>query len=228
MGAGIAYLCAARAGTSVTIKEPRPDSLDQGMQNFRELIDGRVRRGRMTREESETVLGRVNGALDFDQLRDASLVVEAVFEDRDLKRGLLAEVEALEGEARIFASNTSSIPITEIAAGCRRPANVIGMHYFSPRIGCRCWKSSSPSRPPTMLRPPASPTASARARPSSSCATRAGSTRPRILAPYLNEAAQLLTDGVTIESVDRALVDFGFPVGPLGCSTRSESTWATR
>lgn len=215
MGAGIAYLCAARAGTPVTIKERDQESLDQGMQNFRELIDGRVRRGRMTRAESETVLGRVAGTLEFEQLRGANLVVEAVFEDRDLKRQLLAEVEALEGEARIFASNTSSIPIAEIAAGSRRPANVVGMHYFSPADRMPLLEVIVTEQ--TSADVTATCVAYGKRQGKTVIVVRdgVGFYTSRVLAPYLNEAAQLLTEGVTIESVDRALVDFGFPVGPL-------------
>jgi 3-hydroxyacyl-CoA dehydrogenase/enoyl-CoA hydratase/3-hydroxybutyryl-CoA epimerase len=215
MGAGIAYLCAARAGTAVTIKERDQESLDQGMQSFRDLVDGRVRRGRMTREESEIVLGRINGTLEFGELQDAGLIVEAVFEDRDLKRGLLAEVEALDGEDRIFASNTSSIPIAEIAAGCRRPANVIGMHYFSPADRMPLLEIIVTGQ--TADDVTATCVAYGKRQGKTVIVVRdgAGFYTSRILAPYLNEAAQLLTDGMKIEVIDRALVDFGFPVGPL-------------
>jgi 3-hydroxyacyl-CoA dehydrogenase/enoyl-CoA hydratase/3-hydroxybutyryl-CoA epimerase len=215
MGVGIAYLCAARAGTPVTIKERDQESLDQGMQSFRELIDARVRRGRMTREESETVTGRVTGALEFEQLRGASLVIEAVFEDRDLKRRLLAEVEALEGETRIFASNTSSIPIAEIAANSRRPGNVIGMHYFSPADRMPLLEVVVTGE--TSADVTATCVAYGKRQGKTVIVVRdgAGFYTSRILAPYLNEAAQLLTEGVTIEGIDRALVDLGFPVGPL-------------
>ena len=215
MGVGIAYLCAARAGTRVSIRERDQESLDQGMQRLRDLVDGRVRRGRMTSGEAEIVLGRITGSLDFTALRPASLIIEAVFEDRDLKRQLLAEVEALNQERLIFASNTSSIPIAEIAAGARRPANVIGMHYFSPAdrmplLEVVVTEQTAPDVTATCV-------AYGKRQGKTVIVVRdgAGFYTSRILALYLNEAARLLTEGVAIESLDRALVDFGFPVGPL-------------
>ena len=215
MGVGIAYLCAARAGTRVSIRERDQESLDEGMQRLRDLVDGRVRRGRMTSGEAEIVLGRITGSLDFTALGSASLIIEAVFEDRDLKRQLLAEVEALNQERLIFASNTSSIPITEIAAGAKRPANVIGMHYFSPAdrmplLEVVVTEQTAPGVTATCV-------AYGKRQGKTVIVVRdgAGFYTSRILAPYLNEAARLLTEGVAIERLDGALVDFGFPVGPL-------------
>jgi 3-hydroxyacyl-CoA dehydrogenase / enoyl-CoA hydratase / 3-hydroxybutyryl-CoA epimerase len=215
MGAGIAYLCAARAGTPVTIKERDQESLDDGLGRLRDLIDGRVRRGRLSGEEAETVLGRVTGSVDLTQLRSSSLVIEAAFEDRDLKRQLLAEVEALNQDRLMFASNTSSIPISEIAAGAKRPDNVIGMHYFSPAdrmplLEVVATEKTAPGVTATCV-------AYGKRQGKTVIVVRdaAGFYTSRILAPYLNEAARLLTEGVAIESLDRALVDFGFPVGPL-------------
>jgi 3-hydroxyacyl-CoA dehydrogenase/enoyl-CoA hydratase/3-hydroxybutyryl-CoA epimerase len=215
MGVGIAYLCAARAGTPVSIRERDQESLDQGMERLRDLVHGRVRRGRMTSTEAETVLGRVTGGLDMRALGAADLIIEAVFEDRDLKRQLLAEVEALNEAQLIFASNTSSIPIAEIAAGAKRPANVIGMHYFSPAhrmplLEVVVTEQTAPGVTAACV-------AFGKRQGKTVIVVRdgAGFYTSRILAPYLNEAARLLLEGVPIEGVDGALVDFGFPVGPL-------------
>jgi 3-hydroxyacyl-CoA dehydrogenase/enoyl-CoA hydratase/3-hydroxybutyryl-CoA epimerase len=215
MGVGIAYLCAARAGTPVSIRERDQESLDQGMERLRDLVHGRVRRGRMTSTEAETVLGRVTGGLDMGALGAADLIIEAVFEDRDLKRQLLAEVEALNEAQLIFASNTSSIPIAEIAAGAKRPANVIGMHYFSPAhrmplLEVVVTEQTAPGVTAACV-------AFGKRQGKTVIVVRdgAGFYTSRILAPYLNEAARLLLEGVPIEGVDGALVDFGFPVGPL-------------
>lgn len=215
MGAGIAYLCAARAGTAVIIRERDQENLDNGMQRLRELVDGRVRRKRLSREDADVILGRVNETLEIVSLESADLVIEAVFEDRDLKRELLAEVESLNRDRLIFASNTSSIPISEIADGSRRPGNVIGMHYFSPAdrmplLEIIATEQTSPDVTATCV----------------AYGKRQGKTvivihdgpgfyTSRVLAPYLNEAAWLLAEGVAVEVVDRALVDFGYPVGPL-------------
>ncbi|NCF26857.1 MAG: fatty acid oxidation complex subunit alpha FadJ [Gammaproteobacteria bacterium] len=215
MGVGIAYLCAAKAGSSVTIRERDQASLDKGLQRLGELVDGRVQRKRLSREEGEAIVGRVAGTIDVTPLESASLVIEAVFEDRDLKRKLLAEVESLDQDQVIFASNTSSIPISEIAAGSRHPANVIGMHYFSPAdrmplLEVVITEQTAPQVTATCV-------AYGKRQGKTVIAVRdgAGFYTSRILAPYLNEAAWLLTEGVAVQTIDRALVDFGFPLGPL-------------
>ncbi len=215
MGVGIAYLCAAKAGSSVTIRERDQASLDKGLQRLGELVDGRVQRKRLSREEGEAIVGRVAGTVDVTPLETASLVIEAVFEDRDLKRKLLAEVESLDQDQVIFASNTSSIPISEIAAGSRHPANVIGMHYFSPAdrmplLEVVVTEQTAPQVTATCV-------AYGKRQGKTVIAVRdgAGFYTSRILAPYLNEAAWLLTEGVAVRTIDRALVDFGFPLGPL-------------
>jgi 3-hydroxyacyl-CoA dehydrogenase/enoyl-CoA hydratase/3-hydroxybutyryl-CoA epimerase len=215
MGAGIAYLCAARAGTPVIVRERDQQSLDSGLERLRGLVDGRVQRKRMTREEGASVVARVTGTLEFAALEPTDLVIEAVFEDLELKRELLAQVESLGRDPMIFASNTSSIPIAEIAEGSRRPANVIGMHYFSPAdrmplLEVIVTDATSPVVTATCV-------AYGKRQGKTVIVIRDGPGfyTSRILAPYLNEAAWMLTQGVAIEAVDRALVDFGFPVGPL-------------
>ncbi len=215
MGVGIAYLCAAKAGTPVIIRERDRDSLENGMQRLRDLVAARVQRNRLASDEGESIVARVTGSLDLTALQSTSLVIEAVFEDRDLKRELLAEVESLDREQLIFASNTSSIPISEIAADSRRPANVIGMHYFSPAdrmplLEVIITGQTAPSVTATCV-------AYGKRQGKTVIVVRdgAGFYTSRILAPYLNEAAWLLTEGVSIDVIDGALVDFGFPVGPL-------------
>lgn len=215
MGAGIGYLCAARAGSSVTIRERDQASLDSGMQRLRDLVHGRVQRKRLSAAQGESVLERVTGTLDLAALESADLVIEAVYEDLDVKRELLSEVESLGREQLIFASNTSSIPIAEIAAGSLRPANVIGMHYFSPAdrmplLEVVVSEKTAPSVTATCV-------AYGRRQGKTVIVVRdgAGFYTSRILAPYLNEAAWLIAEGVSVESLDRALVDFGYPIGPL-------------
>ena len=215
MGAGIAYLCAARAGSPVIIRENDQASLDAGMRRLGELVDGRRQRKRLTEKEGKAIVGRITGTLDITALESASLVIEAVFEDRDLKRDLLAKVESLNQERLIFASNTSAIPIAELAAGSRRPANVIGMHYFSPAdrmplLEIVVTEQTAPSVTATCV-------AYGKRQGKTVIVVRdgAGFYTSRILAPYLNEAAWLITEGVAVQRIDKALVDFGYPIGPL-------------
>lgn len=215
MGAGIAYLCAARAGTSVTVREFDQESLDAGIRRIGDLVDGRRQRNRLTGEEGDAIVGRITGTLDISALKASDLVIEAVYEDADLKRELLADVESLDQEQLIFASNTSALPVSALAAGSRRPANVIGMHYFSPA-----------DRMPLLEVVNTDQTAASVTATCVAYGKRQGKTvivvgdgpgfyTSRILAPYLNEAAWLIAEGVSVESIDRALVDFGYPIGPL-------------
>lgn len=215
MGVGIAYLCAARAASRVTVRERDQASLDHGLQRLRKLVEERVDRGHLSAEKAENVLGRVTGTLETTALASTDLVIEAVTEDLDLKREMLRALEAFNHERLIFASNTSSIPISDITAGCRNPANVIGMHYFSPA-----------DRMPLLEVVVTEQTAASVTATVVAYGKRQGKTvivvgdgagfyTSRILAPYLNEAAWLVSEGIAVAGIDRALRDFGFPLGPL-------------
>jgi 3-hydroxyacyl-CoA dehydrogenase/enoyl-CoA hydratase/3-hydroxybutyryl-CoA epimerase len=215
MGAGIAFLCAARAGTPVAIRERDQASLASGMQRVHALVEQRVERKGLSREQGEAISGRISGTLDFDALGSADLVIEAVFEDLDLKREMLSAVESLNRKQQIFASNTSSIPISEIAAGSLRPANVIGMHYFSPaeRMPLLEVVATGDTAPDVIATCVA--LGKRQGKTVIVVGDGAGFYTSRILAPYLNEAAWLLAEGVPVETIDVALLDFGFPMGPL-------------
>src|SRR5262249_34620875 len=132
MGGGIAFVSAEKADLPVRIKERDDASVGRALSHVRGLLDQRVRRRRLDRRAMEKIFARVTATTDLSGFHRADVVIEAVFEDLALKRRLLAEVEAASGDASIFASNTSSIPITRLAEGAKRPGNVIGMHYFSP------------------------------------------------------------------------------------------------
>jgi 3-hydroxyacyl-CoA dehydrogenase / enoyl-CoA hydratase / 3-hydroxybutyryl-CoA epimerase len=208
MGAGIAYVT-VKAGIPVRLEDKDDASLGRGLRAVRELVS------RRPREEQLDLMARLTGGTALEGLRRADLVIEAVFEDLDLKHRVLAQVEAITGEGAIFASNTSSIPIREIAKVAKRPQNVVGMHYFSP----------VPKMP--LLEVIRHPRTSERAL--ATCVAlgkKQGKTvivvndgpgfyTTRILAPYMHEAAHLIAEGVGIEQIDRALVDWGFPLGPI-------------
>src|SRR6185312_4589041 len=123
---------AERAGLTVRIKERDDDSVGRALSHVRRLLDQQVRKRRLDRRGLERVLARISATTDLSGFHRADVIVEAVPEELELKRQLLAEVEAATTETCIFASNTSSLPIARIAEGAGRPGNVIGMHYFSP------------------------------------------------------------------------------------------------
>ena len=215
MGGGIAYVTTAIAGVPVRIKERDDASAGRALKHVRGLFDERVKRRSLPAREADAQLSQVTATTDYSGFRSADVVIEAVFEDLALKHQLLREVEGLTGPETIFASNTSSIPIARIAEASKRPETVIGMHYFSPvnkmpllevirHRGTADWVTATcvdlgRRQGKTVIVVNDGP----------------GFYTTRILAPYLNEAAHLLAEGADIAALDAALVDFGFPVGPL-------------
>jgi 3-hydroxyacyl-CoA dehydrogenase / enoyl-CoA hydratase / 3-hydroxybutyryl-CoA epimerase len=181
----------------------------------RGLLEARVRRRRLDRRGLERRMARVSATTDLSGFGRADVVIEAVFEDLALKRRLLAEVEGVTPDDCIFASNTSSIPITQLAEGSKRPGNVIGMHYFSPvekmpLLEIITHTGTDPSVTATCVE-----LGKAQGKTVIVVRDGPGFYTSRVLAPYLNEAAHLLVEGAAIELVDAALRGYGFPVGPF-------------
>jgi 3-hydroxyacyl-CoA dehydrogenase/enoyl-CoA hydratase/3-hydroxybutyryl-CoA epimerase len=214
MGAGIAS-AAAEAGVPVRLKDTSHEALARGLRYARDVFEERRRRGSLDRLEVERRVDRLSPTLDYTGFRRAELVIEAVFEDLELKRRVLAETEDAMGEDAVFASNTSAIPIGEIAARARRPGLVLGMHFFSPVEKMPLLEVVVTPR----TEPAAAATAVAFGRRLGKhvivVRDGAGFYTTRALAPYMNEAARVVEEGATIESVDRAMTAFGFPVGPV-------------
>ena len=215
MGGGIAFITATTAGIPVRLKDKDYAGLARGLSHVKSLIEGRVKRKRITPREAISELARVTGTIDDASLQGCEVVIEAVFEDLSLKHRVLQATEAACGDKVIFASNTSSIPITKIAEGSSHPETVIGMHYFSPVEKMPLLE--------IIVTPKTSPWVTA------TCVElgkRQGKTvivvndgtgfyTSRILGPLMNEAAYILAEGVKIEDIDEALVEWGFPVGPI-------------
>jgi 3-hydroxyacyl-CoA dehydrogenase / enoyl-CoA hydratase / 3-hydroxybutyryl-CoA epimerase len=215
MGSGIAYLGAAVAEVEVRLKDRDDAALGKGLKVVREILDERVKSRRLTPTERDLKMARVTATTSYEGFDAVDLVIEAVFEDLALKRQVLAEVEDRTAKNVIFASNTSSLPISQIAALARRPEQVIGMHYFSP-----AHKMPLLEVVVTELTPPrvtASAVEFGKRQGKSVIVVRdgAGFYTSRILGPYLNEASFLIAEGVPIEQIDEALVAWGFPIGPI-------------
>jgi 3-hydroxyacyl-CoA dehydrogenase / enoyl-CoA hydratase / 3-hydroxybutyryl-CoA epimerase len=215
MGGGIAFVSAEKADLPVRIKERDDASVGRALSHVRGLLDQRVRRRRLDRRAMEKIFARVTATTDLSGFHRADVVIEAVFEDLALKRRLLAEVEAASGDASIFASNTSSIPITRLAEGAARPGNVIGMHYFSPVEKMPLLEViTHAGTDPTVV---ATCVELGKRQGKTVIVVRDGPGfyTSRVLAPYLNEAAHLLVEGADIAAMDAALRAYGFPVGPF-------------
>ena len=215
MGAAIAGTAVLRARVEARLKDADLTRVGRGIRGALRILDERFKRRRISRPEHARLASLISGAADFSGFRRADLVIEAVFEDLQVKRDVLADVETVITANTIFASNTSTIPIADIAEGAQRPANVLGMHFFSPV-----------EKMPLLEVIPHAGTAP-------ECVVRAvrfgrkmgktvivvadhpGFWVNRILLPYMNEAGLLLEEGVPIDLVDRVMTRFGFPVGPV-------------
>ena len=132
MGTGVSYVSSLFAGLAVCLKDRDTAGLENGMRRISASLDERVANRRVRAGDRDAALGRIATTTDYRRMSDCEVVIEAAFEDLELKQRLLAEVEEAIGGDVIFASNTSSIPIRDIARLSRRPGNVLGMHYFWP------------------------------------------------------------------------------------------------
>lgn len=215
MGAGISIVTVDKADLPVRLKDRDDEGLGRGMAVIHKYFHKRATRRILSRAEAERQLHRVTTTTDYSGFARCDLVVEAVFEDLALKHQVLRDVEAATGEDTIFGSNTSSIPIARIAEASSRPANVIGLHYFSPVEKMPLLE---------IVRTPQ--TADKVVATCVDFGRRQGKTvivvndgvgfyTSRILAPYMNEAARILAEGASVEAVDEALMNYGYPVGPI-------------
>ena len=215
MGAGIAGTAVAQAGVDVRMKDADLPRVAKGLAAAREILDDRLKRRRITPYEHARLVALLSGGDRYAGFGRAELVIEAVFEDLQVKQQVLREVETATAPDAVFASNTSTIPIHRIAEAASRPEQVIGMHFFSPV-----------ARMPLLEVIPSARTAAQVVSTAVGFGRRMGKTAivvkdspgfwiNRILTPYMNEAGQLLVEGVAIEEIDRLMVEFGFPVGPI-------------
>ena len=214
MGAGIASV-AVQQGTLVRLKDTDTARIGKGLAALRGVIQERLTKRQITRQQFDDYLALVGGATDYSGFASADLVIEAVFEDLALKHRVLAEVEPVIEPSAVYASNTSTIPIGRIAEAAHHPERVLGMHFFSPvhrmpLLEVIATEQTSPEAIVTAV----------------AYGKRLGKTvivvndgpgfyTTRTLAAYMNEAGRLLDEGASIESIDRALEGFGFPVGPI-------------
>ncbi|HIE5386885.1 TPA: fatty acid oxidation complex subunit alpha FadJ [Enterobacter cancerogenus] len=215
MGGGIAFVTASKGKLPVRIKDINPKGINHALQYSWQNLDQKVKRRHIKPSERDKTLGMITGTTDYSGFAHRDLVIEAVFEDLALKQQMVADVEAHCAPHTIFASNTSSLPIGDIAANAARPQNVIGLHFFSPvekmpLVEVIPHAATSPQTVATVVK-----LAKKQGKTPIVVADKAGFYVNRILAPYINEAMRLLTEGEKIEHVDDALVKFGFPVGPI-------------
>ena len=214
MGAGIAFTSIDKAKVPVRLKDRDDKSVLSGLRHIYQLFARRLNRKSISKIDMSGKLSLITATTDYSGFDNCDLVIEAVYENLELKQSMLTEIEKINKNA-VFASNTSSIPITEIAQVSKNPQNVIGLHYFSPveKMPLLEVIKTAETSQQTIAR-------------SVKFGYQQGKTvivvndgpgfyTSRILAPYMNEAGFLLSEGVAIDAIDGALKQFGFPVGPF-------------
>ena len=214
MGGGIAYVSISN-GISVRLKDKDDAGVGRGYKYVRGILDERVKKKQISREERDQVFARLTATTDYTGMAHADVVIEAVFEDLALKQKVLADIEAITGPSCIFASNTSSIPITKIAAGAKRPENVVGMHYFSPVHKMPLLEVIRTDKTDPSVIATAVALGKKQGKTVIVVKDGVGFYTSRIVGPYINEASHMVVEGVAIDAIDAALVDWGWPVGPL-------------
>lgn len=213
MGGAIAELAAAN-DVPVALKDIEQEALEEGLRHARELLDKAARKGVVDEEEAGLKFALIDGTLSYDELRDVDLVIEAVVEEMAVKKQVLREAEEVIPPEAVFATNTSSLSVNELAEAADRPGRVVGLHFFNPvhkmplvevvrgeasadeALATALGFASDMGKNPVLVR------------------DAPGFLVNRVLAPYLNEAGYLLEEGAAVAAIDDAVSDFGMPMGP--------------
>ncbi|AUV85517.1 fatty acid oxidation complex subunit alpha FadJ [Vibrio campbellii] len=215
MGAGISHVSVAKAKVPVRIKDVSNDGVLNALNYNYKLFEKQRKRRMISKAGLQSKMLQLSGGIDFTSFNHIDVVIEAVFEDLDLKQAMVADIEANAKPETIFATNTSSLPIHKIAEKAERPENIVGLHYFSPvekmpLVEVIPHETTSEETISTVVA-----LAKKQGKTPIVVKDKAGFYVNRILAPYMNEAAHILLANEPIEQLDGALLDFGFPVGPI-------------
>jgi len=215
MGGGIAFVTATKANVDVRIKDITQQGISHALKYGYDILNKKVKRRFMPKSEMQKQLAMITGCTDYSGFKKVDMVIEAVFEDLSLKQKMVDDMESICSEQAIFASNTSSLPIGKIAEKALRPENVIGLHYFSPVDKMPLAEIIAHSKTSDQTISTTVAFAKKQGKTPIVVQDKAGFYVNRILAPYMNEAALILLEGESIGKLDKALVNFGFPVGPM-------------
>ncbi|WP_215907091.1 3-hydroxyacyl-CoA dehydrogenase NAD-binding domain-containing protein [Phreatobacter aquaticus] len=217
MGGGISMNFAS-AGIPVTIVEMKQDALDRGLGVIRKNYENTAKRGRLTMADVEARMARYTPSLDLSALADCDLIIEAVFENMEIKKEVFGKLDAIAKPGAILASNTSYLDVNEIAASTKRPQDVIGMHFFSPANVMRLLEVVRGAK----TAPDVIATAMKLGKQIGKVAVLVGVCHGfvgnRMLAQRQREANKLILEGAMPWDVDRVLYDFGLPMGPFAMS----------
>ena len=229
MGAGIT-VAALDAGFPVIMIERDAESIARGQANVEKVYNGLIAKGRMTEEGKAAIMARYTPSTSYDDLKDVDLVIEAVFEDLDVKKAVFKELDRVCKPGSVLATNTSYLDIDAIAASTSRPQDVIGLHFFSPANIMKLLEIVVPAK----VSADVVATAFELAKKLKKVPVRAGVCDGfignRILAVYKQAADYIMEDGASPYEIDEAVRAFGYPMGPFQVTDLAggDIGWATR
>ncbi|HKU00556.1 MAG TPA: 3-hydroxyacyl-CoA dehydrogenase NAD-binding domain-containing protein [Paraburkholderia sp.] len=229
MGAGIA-VAVLDAGLPVTMIERDDAALARGRAHVEKVYDGLIAKGRMKPEAKAQILARFNGSTSYDALANADLVIEAVFEDMAVKQAVFAELDRVCKPGAVLATNTSYLDIDAIAASIKRPQDVVGLHFFSPANIMKLLEVVVPKTVSADVVATAFDLAKKLRKVPVRAGVCDGFIGNRLLAVYRTAADHLMEDGASPYQIDKAVREFGFPMGPYQVVDLAggDIGWATR
>ena len=213
MGAGIAYSC-ARAGLRVVLKDVEQAAAERGKQYSEKLVSKAVAKGRMSQEKADALLARITPTTEATDLGDCDLVIEAVFENTDLKQKVFAEVESVAPHA-LLGSNTSTLPITDLAKGVKRPEDFIGLHFFSPVDKMPLLEIITGEHTSDATLAKAIDVAQLINKTPIVVNDSRGFYTSRVISKFVDEAVAMLGEGLHPSSIEQAGSQAGYPAPPL-------------
>lgn len=216
MGAGIVQAFAQK-GYEVIVRDIKQEFVDRGLAGINKNLSKLVTKGKITEEVKEEVLSRISGTTDMNLAADCDLVVEAAVENMDIKKQIFAELDTICKEEAILASNTSSLSITEVAAATKRPDKVIGMHFFNPAPVMKLVEVIRGMATSQETFDKVKELSESIGKTPVEVAEAPGFVVNRILIPMINEAAEILSEGIaSAEDIDTSMkLGANHPMGPL-------------
>ena len=214
MGGGIA-MSFADAGIPVKVLETNQEALDKGLGTVRNNYERMVRSGRISAEQRDERLARIEGVLDYGAIADADVVVEAVYENLDLKKQIFEKLDATMKEGAVLASNTSALDLDQMAAMTKRPGDVVGTHFFSPANIMQLLEVVRGAETNNETLATAMALGKTIGKIPVMSTNAPGFIGNRMLGGYTRQAGEIILHGALPEQVDKAIFDFGFNMGPF-------------
>jgi 3-hydroxyacyl-CoA dehydrogenase len=229
MGGGIS-MNFLNAGVPVTILEMKPEALDRGVATMRRNYEGQVKKGKLKADKYEQRMSLLKTTLNYDDLKHADMVIEAVFEEMGVKQKVFEQLDAVMKPGAILASNTSTLDVNKIAAFTKRPQDVIGMHFFSPANVMRLLEIVRGAKTSNEVLASVMKVSKAIRKVGVVAGVCDGFIGNRMMEEYLRQAYFLVDEGASPQQVDRALQDWGLAMGPFATMDMAgqDIGWAIR